>query len=346
MSADKTEQPTPKRLRDARKKGQVAKSQEVSSVSVLLAVILFLWAGWGYVYAHLEALVTMPMDAMDQPFAEALPRVLAHSFEQFAYLAIPAVVIGAVAGLAGNLAQIGFLVSTEAVTPKLDKLHPKNWFNKVFAWKNALEFVKTLLKIVLIVVVFRAAVATALEDLALMPYHSPADALALIGHVLMRIVLYCGALFIAVAAADYVLQRHLFLKEMMMSKAEVKQEYKEMEGDPTIKSQRRQLHQEMAMNDAMAGVRESSVLVTNPTHIAIGLRYEKDETPLPVITAKGEGAIAKRMMEVAEEEGIPIMRNVPLARDLWEKAEVEHYIPSDLIDPVAEVLRWVAEMKQ
>lgn len=131
-----------------------------------------------------------------------------------------------------------------------------------------------------------------------------------------------------------------------MSKDEVKREYKEMEGDPYIKGKRKQLHRELIAQGAMDNVRKAKVLVTNPTHYAVALDYDKDTTPLPIILAKGEGELARRMIAVAQEEGIPIMRNVSLARNLFENGTENAYIPQDLIRPVAEVLRWVQSLKQ
>jgi type III secretion protein U len=130
-----------------------------------------------------------------------------------------------------------------------------------------------------------------------------------------------------------------------MSKDDVKREYKESEGDPLIKSKRKALHQEMVMSGETQAVRKASVVVTNPTHIAVALRYESGETPLPVVVAKGENLVARRMVEIAREEGIPVMENVPLARELFETVGVDRYIPADLIEPVAEVLRWVRQLQ-
>ena len=131
----------------------------------------------------------------------------------------------------------------------------------------------------------------------------------------------------------------------MMTKDEVKREYKEMEGDPMIKGKRKQLHQEMVMSDSVEKTKKSTVLVTNPTHRAIAIYYEKDKTKLPMIVAKGEGYLAERMIKAAQEAGIPIMRNVPLAHDLFDHGNIEQYIPVELIEPVAEVLRWVQQLQ-
>ncbi len=161
-----------------------------------------------------------------------------------------------------------------------------------------------------------------------------------------RRVLVSAGVFCVIAAADWCFQKWQFNKQHMMSKEEVKREFKESEGDPLIKGKRKQLHQEMIAQNQIANVRKAKVLVTNPTHFAVALDYEKDRTPLPVILAKGQGVLAQRMIETAREEGIPIMRNVPLARSLYEQGTENAYIPQDLIGPVAEVLRWVQSLRQ
>lgn len=172
------------------------------------------------------------------------------------------------------------------------------------------------------------------------------DMWRLLGSVCGDLVLVSAGVFCVIAAADWCFQKWQFNKQHMMSKEEVKREFKESEGDPLIKGKRKQLHQEMIAQNQIANVRKAKVLVTNPTHFAVALDYEKDRTPLPVILAKGQGVLAQRMIETAREEGIPIMRNVPLARSLYEQGTENAYIPQDLIGPVAEVLRWVQSLRQ
>ena len=167
-----------------------------------------------------------------------------------------------------------------------------------------------------------------------------------VGEAVNDLVLTAAGAFCVVAALDYLYQRYKYNQNHMMSKDEVKREYKESEGDPHIKSKRKQLHKEMLAQNSLDNVRKAKVLVTNPTHYAVALDYEKDRTPLPLILAKGEGVLARRMMEVAKQEGIPIMRNVPLARALYRDGTENAYIPKDLIGPVAEVLRWVQSLER
>jgi type III secretion protein U len=345
MSGEKTEQPSAKRLRDARDKGQVPKSQEVGSTFVVLAVFGYVWIGYGFISDKVTELILIAIGSIGQPFDAALKELVSASFWNFALVCAPLLLIVMTAAVVGNMIQIGVLFAFESVKPNLDKINPKNWFKKVFAVKNLMEFFKSLLKMTVITVVFYKVFYNALKEVLLIPYWGVSGLTTCLGEIMKNVVLYCSPVFVVIAALDYLLQRHFFMKENMMSKEDQKNEYKEMEGDPHIKGKRKQLHQEMVMGDSMNQVRKSDVLVTNPTHLAIALQYKKGETPLPIIAAKGEGAIAERMMKIAEEEGIPIMRNVPLAHDLWEQGRVMEYIPSDLIAPVAEVLKWLQQMK-
>jgi len=249
-------------------------------------------------------------------------------------------------GVIGHVGQTGFMFAMKAAMPKLDKLNPKNWFTKTFSIKNLVEFLRSIVKIAVVSLVFYKVFMEALPLLMRLPGQGTRGVDIALRLVLWRASLYCAAAFALIAAADWLFQRWQFMKEHKMSKEDIKQEFKQMEGDPQIKGQRKQLHQEMVMNDQAQSVRQADVLVTNPTHLAIAIEYKPEKTPLPVVLAKGEGALAERMMKIAEEAGVPIMRNVPLAHDLWEQGQELQYIPSSLIEPVAEVLRWLRELKE
>lgn len=271
--AEKTEQPTPKRLRDAREKGDVCKGQDVSSAATVLAIAFYAIVRGDSIFATLSAMMTATFEAMRLPFREALSKCVEIVVDGSVSIVLPIVVLVMGVALASLLAQTGFLFAPKAAAPKLENLSPAKWFRKVFSMK--------------------------------------------------------------------IYQRYKWNTEHMMSMEEVKREYKEDEGDPEIKSRRKQLHRELLNQNTLGNVRKAKVLVTNPTHFAVAIDYEKDRTPLPVILAKGEGELARRMIEVAEEEGIPVMRNVPLARALYAEGTENAYIPKDLLAPVAEVLRWV-----
>ena len=327
--SDKTEQPTPKRLRESREKGDVCKSQDIPSALTVLALSVYIVATGRQLLEALLTMMEIPMRLMSEPYVEAAPRAAEATFSAALSVVAPIVGIVMAVALIANLGQVGVLFAFKAAMPKLENVSPAKWFQKVFSLKNLVEFLKNIIK----VVVLSATVWIVMRD------HLPTL------FAIQKGTIWTMWEVLGMAVKD-LFQKWQYNKQHMMSKDEVKREYKEMEGDPQIKGKRKQLHQEMLSQNTLGNVRKAKVLVTNPTHYAVALDYEKDRTPLPVILAKGEGFLAQRMMQVAREEGIPIMRNVPLARSLFENGTENAYIPKDLIGPVAEVLRWVQSLQR
>ena len=344
--SEKTEQPTPKKLRDARNQGQLAKSQEIPSAAVVLALIFYLALRWPTIYDLLSASLELAFRVCGRPWAEALAQLAPAVTGGALNILLPLVVLVVGASLAANLAQIGFLVSFKAALPKLDNLHPKKWFQKVFSKKGLFEFLKNVAKVTVLSLVVWRVLANHWGDLFLIPGGNLGQVWLVLGQTLWDLALRAAVVFALLAAADYLWQRHSFTKDQMMSKDEVKREYKEMEGDPHIKAKRKQLHQEMASQNSVGRVRQAKVLVTNPTHVAVALDYEEGRTPLPVILAKGEGHLAQRMIEEAKRAGVPILRQVDLARALFQDGLENSYIPQNLLEPVAEVLRWLKTLER
>lgn len=343
--SDKTEQPTPKRLRESREKGDVCKSQDVPSALTVLALSVYIVATGRQLLETLLAMMEIPMRLMSEPYAEAAPRAAEATF--FAALSVVAPIVGIVMAVAliANLGQVGVLFAFKAAMPKLENVSPAKWFQKVFSLKNLVEFLKNVIKVVVLSVTVWVVMRDHLPTLFAIQKGTIWTMWEVLGMAVKDLLLMAASVFCIIAAVDYLFQKWQYAKSHMMSKDEVKREYKEMEGDPQIKGKRKQLHQEMLSQNTLGNVRKAKVLVTNPTHYAVALDYEKDRTPLPIILAKGEGFLAQRMMQVAREEGIPIMRNVPLARSLFESGTENAYIPKDLIGPVAEVLRWVQSLQ-
>lgn len=344
--SEKTEQPTPKKLRDARKKGQVAKSKEIASAAGITGLFLVIWIGSDFFMEHFKEMILLPSRYYEIGFSEALKQVMGGVFIEYLLLSLPIVSIAMILGIAANYFQIGALFAPESVKPDLKKLDPVQGMKKIFSMNNLIELIKSVVKITFLGILIYIVIKESVHSLVRIPYLGISGLLMVLGGILKNMVIYTSIAYIVVAAADYFLQKKQHVKKLMMSKDEVKREYKEMEGDPVVKGQRKQLHREMAMNDAAQKTRGASVLVTNPTRLAVALYYEKDKTPLPLVVCKGEDLLARRMIEVAKEEGIPIMQNVPLARDLYEHSEVDQFIPTELIESVAEVLRWVRDLQQ
>jgi len=287
-----------------------------------------------------------PLRAMNLPFYSALPDVAGEVAGHALLLTVMVLGAAICAGLAANLMQIGVLISFKAAMPSLDKINPSQWFKKTFAVKNLVELVKTIVKTLAISWVVMIAIENNVGLLLNIPNGGVEGIPPAAGNLFASLIFRVAPVFLVVAVADYFFQRHQYIKGLKMTKDEVKREYKEMEGDPQIKGKRKQLHQEMAMSNTLSNVRRAKVVVTNPTHVAVALIYDEKKDPLPIIAGMGEGHLAQRIVEVAKEEGIPIMQNVPLAHALLRDGAENEYIPADLIRPVAEILRWVQGLKK
>ena len=346
MSGEKTEQPTQKRLREAREKGDVAKSQDVAPALTVLALVVYFVAKGGDIFARLQEMGNTVFLSFGLPFEESLGIVFAAVGGTALDIIAPIVGLVMGAALIANLGQVGLLISFKAAMPKMDNLSPSKWFKKVFSIKNAVDFLKNILKVTVLGFTSWLVLSNHLRELFWIPGGNIKSFWAVLGSTVTDLTVSVAGIFCVIALFDYLFQRWQYTKQHKMSKDEVKREYKEMEGDPHIKGKRKQLHQEMISQNTLNNVRKAKVLVTNPTHFAVALDYEKGRTPIPIITAKGEGLLAKRMIEIAKEEGIPIMQNVPLARNLFQNGTENSYIPQDLIGPVAEVLRWVQSLSR
>ena len=346
MSGEKTEQPTPKRLREAREKGDIARSQDIAPALTVLALAVYLAAKGEEIFMRLQDMGNTVFSTIGLPFDQALGIALTGVGNAALGIVVPVVALVTGAALIGTLGQVGVLFAFKAAIPKMDNISPSKWFKKVFSIKNGVDFLKNVLKVVVLGLTAWLVLRSHLRELFLIPSGDIRLLWSTLGSAAKDLTLNVAGIFCVIAGLDYLFQRWQHNKQHMMSKEEVKREYKEMEGDPYIKGKRKQLHQEMVAQNALGNVRKAKVLVTNPTRYAVALDYEKSRTPLPVIVAKGEELLAKRMIEIAEEEGIPIMRNAPLARELFRHGTENAYIPEELIGPVAEVLRWVQSLRR
>lgn len=341
-SGDKTELPTPKRERDARQRGQVARSQEAVTAVSLLAVIIYLWLAWSDITRRLITLFDVAAVLAVGDFRTNALQGLTIIGREILVILAPVVGITIVAAIAANVLQFGVLFAFESLMPKLDKVSPAAGFKRIFSMKQIVELLKSLLKIgvlsVLLYYVLRAAIGPFTQSMGCgLPCQTN-----LISAVLFQTLMYSGLAFVVVAVADFAYQKHHHTKSLMMSKDEVKREYKESEGDPHIKGKRRQLAQELAMGDGGQAASKGTALVVNPTHLAIVLHYDEQDAPVPLVTAKGRNAQAAQLRAQAEEAGVPVFRNVALARALYADTAVNETIPDDLFDIVAEVLAWVS----
>ena len=343
-SGNKTEQPTPKRLRDARKKGQIAKSKEVVSTASIIFLLGYLWVGSDFYLEKLRQLLMLPVTTYGVNFKSALNELLPEVFHLMVMLTLPVVGVALIVGIAAHFFQSGAIFAPQVMKEGFKKINPASALKNIFSRKNLVELIKSILKIVFLLVLIYLAVRHDLGTLMQIPRCGLSCIVPIFGLVMGKVLTYTFIAFIIISVADYFFQKFDYIKNLKMTKDEVKREYKEQEGSPEVKSHRRQLFQEIVNSQVTNNVSNSSVIVTNPTRMAIGLYYEEGETPLPVVLFKEQGVMAKRIIEIAKEQGVPIMENVPLAHALMEQSNINQYIPSDLIKPVAEVLRVVREL--
>ena len=256
------------------------------------------------------------------------------------------VIVAAVIGLAANMAQIGVLFTFEPIIPKLEKLNPVEGAKKIFSMKNLFEFLKNVVKVCFLSYLLYKIIWASVPELLTMCYGTVDDIFPCLKVMLKRLAVYTGFGYIVIAIVDRIFQGRNFTKQMMMTKDEVKREYKEMEGSAEVKQAQRQFRDELLNGpDPVKATKESDVVVTNPTRLAVGIRYKAEEAPLPRICVLGSGPRAKVIRETALAEGIPIMEDKALARSLYAKGKVEDFIPDSLIEPVAEVLKWAKRIQ-
>ena len=345
-SGEKTEMPTPKKLRDAREKGQVCTSKDIVSTALLIVLFCLVALCCMTMVDDFTALVSFVGERLaDYPVASIREgsRMAAIFICKYTFIFV---VVAAVVGIAANVAQIGFLFTFEPLKPNMAKLNPVEGAKKIFCMKNLFEFLKNVLKVTFLSYLIYKIIMASVPELLTLCYGTIDDIFPCLKLMLKRLAYYTAFGYIVIAVVDRLFQGRNFTKEMMMTKDEVKREYKEMEGSQEIKQAQRQFRDELLNGpDPAPATRNADVVVTNPTHLAIGIRYRADEAPLPRIVVAGAGRNAKIIRETALAEGIPIMENVPLAHALWNNGHIDEFIPDDLIEPVAEVLKWVKKLQ-
>jgi type III secretion protein U len=340
-TGEKTEEPTSKRLSDAREKGQVAKSTDVVTTVCTFFVLETIYLTIGGIYKSLIKLFDAIFLAISNPSTNSLVDILQLAIPNLTSSMFPVCIVAAVAVIIANVGQFGFLFSLDPLKPDINKISPMSGLKKIFSMKTLLELAKSTIKITIFGVLLFYIISNSIGPLATLPFATLFNSIDVVQPMLLHFIGSFMAFYIIIAFFDFILQKKLLMKDLKMTKDETKREMHDMEGDPQIKGNRRRLQREMIFEDTSTATRKSTVLVTNPTHYAAAIYYERGKTPLPVLRAKGSGFIALRMISVAREENIPIVENVPLARALFNELEVNDIIPKNLLEPVTEILRWV-----
>jgi len=345
-SGNRTEKPTPQRLKKARKEGDISKSKELTSTVLVLVWLVMIWLMLPVMRDRIGALVDASIEAMRQPFVIAAPALGMQAVTTGLWILLPLLFGSVFLGLLIEFLQAGPVLAPKKAKPDLKHINPMSGLKKVFSKDNLVEVAKALIKSSALIGIFVVVLFNYVPQLAALPLGRPASVGELLWASGIRIGVWVIFVFFFISALDVFYQRFSFMKKMRMSIRDIRQETKENEGDPYIKGRRRQLHHEWAQQNMLSSVRRSSVVVTNPTHLAIALYYEPGETELPMVVAKGEDYEAKLIREAAEEAGVPIMRNVELARGLYERAELDDYLPAEFFEAVAELLRWAEGVRE
>ena len=344
--ADKTEQPTPKKIKDARKEGNVAKSKELTSTVLVLGWLVGGWMLMGFMYDKMRTLFDLSIRMIGQPFEVGVREVGHTAFDTLLWLSLPLLALALFLGVLVEFLQVGPIATIKKITPKLDKLNPAEGIKKMFSMDNLVELVKSIVKSAALIFIGGFVLWGMLPALLRLPSSPPAAIGSAIWYALLRIGIWTIFVFFFVSVLDAWYQKFSYTKQLRMSRRDIRQEVKENEGDPYIKQRRRQLHQEWSQQNMLSAVRGSNVVVTNPTHIAIALQYEHGVDDLPVVVAKGEDGIAELIKKTAEESGVPVLQNIELARGLHAQVELDNYIGSEFFEAVAEVLHWAEGMRR
>ncbi len=346
-SGDKTEEPTPHKLREARKKGQIAKSQEITS-AVMLIVSFYTFSITGpMMLDRLSSHTTMVFNLLDLEFSTPMVGMLLTEGLKTILLSL-APLLGAVFAMVIIIEslQTGFLFSLESLKPKFENLNPINGFKKFFALKQYIELLKSIIKMLAVGTVLFITIRELYPLVSQSQQQSPFSLIALVGKIVMDTVTRVAIIYFLLSIFDYFYQRYEYMKSLKMSKKEIKEEYKRLEGDPIIKQRQREAQRAMSQGRQMGQVPGADVVVTNPTHIAVAIKYDPNKKDaIPMVIAKGQRLIAEQIKQIADDYNVPIIENPPLARLLFSKVDIGHFVPKESFKLVAEILAFVFHIK-
>ncbi|WP_227002710.1 flagellar biosynthesis protein FlhB [Salicibibacter kimchii] len=340
---EKTEKATPKKREDTRKKGQVAKSNDVNTAVILLSVFILLFAYAAVPGQFLHDIFTeMYINYMGMDFSiENVMALFLDLIFEVAIVLLPIFLAVLMAGVVASMLQVGVLFAPEAIKPKLSKINPLKGVKRIFSARAIVELVKAFLKIFLVGLLSFGIIWIYADELLQLALMDVVEGFQLVAWLTGVIGIACALLLLLLSVPDYVYQRYDHEKQIRMSKQEVKDEHKKMEGDPQIKAKRQQRAKEMATQRMMQEVPKADVVITNPTHFAVALQYDGEVMAAPTVIAKGADYTALRMRQVADLNEVPIVENKPLARSLHDGTDIGQEVPEDLFRAVAEVLAYV-----
>jgi flagellar biosynthesis protein FlhB len=348
FSQEKTEKATPKKRQESRKKGQVAKSADINAALVLFVSVLFLAFMGSWMGERLLHLFTHSLDKklLYDVTETSIPKLFWELSMEVSVILAPVMIAAMFAGVLGNYLQVGFLLSTEAIQMKLERINPLSGFKRIYSVRALVELTKSLLKILLIGGVTFFILWIERDVYLRMSLVSIESSLPVFGGLAIKMGFAASIVLLFLAFLDYMYQKYDFEKNIRMSKQDIKDEYKKSEGDPKIKGKIKEKQRQMAMRRMMQEVPKADVIITNPTHYAICLKYDDSGMEAPVVVAKGVDLIAQKIKEIGKEHEVVTVENKPLARTLYARVDIGQVIPEDLFKAVAEILAFVYRIKK
>lgn len=345
---EKTEKATPRRREEARKKGQVFKSADLNSAIILIVGSIAIFLTFPYMTSSIENFTQLyildrTLADFDNTYASFM---LVEIILLMAKIAWPILAATFLTALILTYLQVGFVFSAEALTPKLERINPLEGFKRIFSKRALVELAKSLMKIGITGYIVYTIIKKNIYIIPRFVDMEMTAAIVTLGSILLEMALKVGVVFTIIGIIDYIYQRYEHEKSLMMSKNDIKQEYKQVEGDPLIKSKQRQIQREASMRRMMTEVPKADVIITNPTHFAVALKYLPATMDAPQVIAKGQDFVAMKIREIAEANNVIIVENPPLARTLFYSLEVGDLVPEELFHAVAEVLAFVYKQKK
>lgn len=339
---EKTEEPTSKKIEDARKEGNVPKSQDTNSFITLIVACAVLLIMFGFLQERIKNLYLFYYDFIGQEITKvAILQIVITTVMELALMVLPIAVSVAIAGVLAGLMQFGFLFTTKSITPDLKKIDPIKGLKNLFSMKKLIEGLKTILKVSAVFAVafyFLLEFTKEVQETVFLGIWQQIFWLRDKAIILIAVML---ALLLVIAFLDLMFVRYNYFKELRMSKQEIKDEHKQMEGDPQVKSRIRKVQMQMSQRRMMQNIPDADVVITNPTHYAVAIRYDQSKDRAPVVLAKGVDFLALKIKEIALNHGVQIVENPPLAREIYRQCDVDEAIPENLYKAIAEVLAFV-----
>lgn len=348
-AGDKTEEPTPHRLKQARDKGQVAKSKEITTAFLLLSSYLLLRSMGNLIWQSLSDMMRLIFEQIpnaknfDYAF---IANIFIIAGRAFVIALAPIFGITFAVALVAEALQTGFVAAVDPLTPKLEKINPLAGFKRMFSMQGLVELFKSIIKIIIVIWITWEATKDDLPNVIGLINSKPFESLVIGGSIAFNIAIRVGIFYLMIAVLDYFYKRWEYLKGLKMTKQEIKEEYKQLEGDPQIKQRIRDLQRQVAQQRMMSSVPGADVVVTNPTHLAVALKYEVPKMKAPTVLAKGQYIVAQEIKRIAQRHNIPVIENQPLARSIYKSTKVGGEIPQELYQAVAEVLAFVYKIKK